>query len=71
MSKDEQIFRLYKLLDDIDTLDDAAKENDATFRAKCYIIQKQRHLVVTGSQADKLYDRFYDPTNNLSGKERE
>lgn len=63
MSKDEQIFRLYKLLDDIDTLDDAAKSNDKAFREHVRTIQKQRHLVVTNTQADKLYDRFYDPTD--------
>lgn len=34
MSKDEQIFELYKLLDDIDTLDDAAKDDHMAFRER-------------------------------------
>ena len=33
---------LWMLLDDIDTLDDGAKDNDALFRKACYKIQQKR-----------------------------
>lgn len=33
---------LWQLLDDIDTLDDACKDNDKLFRDKCYKIQQKR-----------------------------
>jgi hypothetical protein len=35
--------RLYNLLDDIDTLDDACKSNDAAFRKHAYERQQKRH----------------------------
>lgn len=37
-----KIQELWKLLDDIDTLDDACKDNDVEFRKKCYQIQQKR-----------------------------
>ena len=33
---------LWNLLDDIDTLDDAAKDDDTYFRKKCYELQQKR-----------------------------
>ncbi len=34
--------KLWNLLDDIDTLDDAARDNDVWYRKQAYIIQKKR-----------------------------
>ena len=48
---------LHKLLDDIDTLDDAAKGNDAAFRQSCYLIQRRRFEVST---TDGYEVRFFD-----------
>lgn len=40
--------RLWMLLDDIDTQDDASKSNDAHFRKFAYRIQQRRHAIITG-----------------------
>lgn len=36
---------LWKLLDDIDTLDDAARDDDVSFRKNCREIQRRRFEV--------------------------
>ena len=38
---------LWDLLDDIDTLDDACKEHDASFRKRAYAIQRRRYEIST------------------------
>lgn len=43
--KKDEVQTLWMLLDDIDTLDDAARENDAAFRKNCYEIQQKRWLI--------------------------
>ena len=43
---------LWMLLDDIDTLDDACKGNDAMFRKKCYEIQRKRFSIISGAAID-------------------
>jgi hypothetical protein len=63
MSKDKQIYRLWKLLDDIDTLDDAVKDNDKAFREHARTIQQKRREIVPESQVDELYNRFYGDDN--------
>lgn len=60
MSKYEQIFHLWKLLDDIDTLDDAVKENDKAFREHTRTLIKKRHTLIDSDDLDDLYARFYD-----------
>lgn len=49
-----QAVKLWKLLDDIDTLDDAIKSNDENFRKRCYAIQRKRFAVMSGEQYDAL-----------------
>jgi hypothetical protein len=44
--------RLWKLLDDIDTLDDAFREDDAGFRKAAYAKQRRRFEFMTGEQYD-------------------
>lgn len=41
---------LWRLLDDIDTLDDACKDNDASFRKHVYAVQQKRHYLIEGSE---------------------
>lgn len=41
--------KLWRLLDDIDTQDDASRSNDAHFRACVYEIQQKRHAILPGS----------------------
>ena len=55
---------LWKLLDDIDTLDDAAKSNDAEFRRRCYDIQRKRFAIMSGEQ----YDILRSQPHNGEGK---
>lgn len=44
--------RLWGVLDDIDTLDDAAREDDAAFRKRCYALQQLRHDILPGRHID-------------------
>jgi hypothetical protein len=63
MDSDEKIYRLWKLLDDIDTLDDAAKNDALALRNAVRVAQKKRWQVVGEAEIDKLYERFY-PANS-------
>ena len=47
--------RLWMLLDAIDTLDDACRDNDADFRLRCRAIQRQRFNIISGQQMDEWY----------------
>lgn len=44
--------KLWKLLDDIDTLDDAYRSDDKAFRIACYAKQRQRFSIISGEQFD-------------------
>jgi len=46
--------RLWQLLDDIDTLDDSCRDNDALFRERVREIQKRRHLYLTSLDGQTL-----------------
>jgi len=63
MSKDEQIYQLWKLLDDIDTLDDAVKSNDGVFRELTRNRVKKRHSIVPTDELDHLYSVYYGNTS--------
>lgn len=54
----EQAYRLWKLLDDIDTLDDACKGDDASFRKICYEMQRKRFEIMSGEEWDELRKQF-------------
>lgn len=43
---------LWALLDSIDTLDDAAKGDDALFRKRCYQLQRRRFAILSGASVD-------------------
>jgi hypothetical protein len=47
-----QAVRLWALLDDIDTLDDAARSDDAGFRKAAYAKQRQRFDIMSGEEWD-------------------
>ena len=51
------VVALWKLLDDIDTLDDACKGDNADFRNRCYEIQRKRFDIVSGEQFDILMEQ--------------
>ena len=48
------IIALWRLLDDIDTLDDACKSDDAVFRKRAYEIQRKRFDILSGEEFDRL-----------------
>ena len=48
----EKCVRLWKLLDHIDTLDDAIKQNDAEFRKAVYATQRKRFAIMCGDEFD-------------------
>lgn len=58
--KDRIIFELWKLLDDIDTMSDIAKDNDKMYRDKVQQIQRLRFNYLTEDQINDLYEKFYD-----------
>jgi len=66
MSTEQQVFELWRLLDDIDTLDDAVKSNDKAFREHTRTILKKRHKLITSFKLDELYDKYYNPPNKES-----
>jgi len=53
----ELVLNLWALLDDIDTVDDMAKENDKSYRSLVGMIHTKRHN--TGIVSDG-YNLFYD-----------
>lgn len=50
----EKLVKLWALLDDIDTLDDAAKGDDVCFRRAAYRVQQKRHQILHGDDWNKL-----------------
>lgn len=46
--------KLWMLLDDIDTLDDACRANDAAFRSHAREVQRKRFEILSGEQMDAL-----------------
>lgn len=51
---ERQAYLLWKLLDDIDTLDDACKDNDDLFRRSAYDVQQKRFDIMSGEEWDVL-----------------
>lgn len=47
--------QLWKLLDSIDTLDDACREHDAAFRKGAYGIQRRRFEFMSGEEVDATF----------------
>lgn len=54
----EKLYRLYALLDDIDTADDMAKGNDELYRNLVRHAQRERFNVLDEQETDALYDQF-------------
>lgn len=50
----ERMLRLWKLLDDIDTLDHMANDNDASFRLGVRRVQRKRFEILSGEEFDEL-----------------
>lgn len=56
------IYRLWKIIDDIDTISDVVKSNDKLYRKFVEDKQKERFKIVPEVVINELYERFYtDP----------
>jgi hypothetical protein len=60
VTAEQQRDALWTLLDDIDTLDDACKGDDAAFRKRCYELQQRRHGIVDGAYVDSATSAFME-----------
>lgn len=54
--------RLWKLLDDIDTLDDAAKVYDKAFRDAVRKVQRKRFEIIDGAEYEARLPKYGDAT---------
>lgn len=54
MTYAEKAAALWALLDDIDTLDDMAKGNDAGYREHARRIQQKRFQIMSGEEWDRI-----------------
>ena len=59
MEVEEKAFKLWKLLDDIDTLDDSCRENDELFRKLVYDMQRRRFEIIDIPEINELYEKYY------------
>lgn len=55
--------KLWMLLDDIDTLDDACRADDAAFRKHTRDTQRKRFNILSGEQMDVLLSSPLSPIN--------
>lgn len=60
VNKDELIFQLWRIIDNIDTFGDMAKSNDKAFRSLTEKEQRKRWEHASPEFIDHLYDKFYD-----------
>lgn len=59
ISDERRVYELFKLLDDIDTLDDAVKDNDKAFREHTRRIQRKRFDCIAEDDINLLYDKYH------------
>lgn len=58
--KDKLIYDLWKLLDDIDTASDSAREDDRYYRDRTEYLQRRRfYITLPKGYIDSLYDKYY------------
>lgn len=66
MDDKEVIYRLWRLLDNIDTYSDVAKSDDKLYRKLVEAEQKDRWLVLDQETVDDLYDKYYGKVAQLT-----
>jgi hypothetical protein len=64
-------FELWRLLDNIDTLDDAWREDDAGFRKSAYAMQRRRFQFLGTVDVDELYADYLAPLPDRNTTEAE
>ena len=57
--KEKAIYELWKIIDDIDTASDVAKNNDKFYRKLVEEYQAKRHQIVEEKYIDRLYEKYY------------
>lgn len=60
IDKDELIFQLWRIIDNIDTFGDMAKSDDKAFRAMTEREQKKRWNYASSEYVDHIYTKYYD-----------
>jgi hypothetical protein len=60
-------YQLWRILDNIDTAGDVAKDDDEAYRALVEKCQKKRWEVIDEREVQKLYDKFYIQEDGGSG----
>ena len=59
MEDSKKVYKLWKLLDDIDTASDIFKGDYKGFSKYVYRKQQLRHDIISSEDIDKLYDKYY------------
>lgn len=67
---EEAVYRLWKMLDDIDTASDMFKENYEGLSKYVYSIQQGRHDVITPQEVERLYEKFYKDEQKTAQRPR-
>jgi hypothetical protein len=72
VSKNKQIYELWKLIDDIDTATDAYKIDAAGFQRYTTRKIKERFIIVGNRKVEKLYNKYYpsQTTNTTTRNEQ-
>jgi hypothetical protein len=65
VTRDEQVFRLWRLLDDIDTLDDMCRFDDERFRDMAREVQRQRFAILSGEDFEELWRKYENPSDGM------
>src|SRR5690554_5484374 len=63
INRDELIFHLWRIIDNIDTFGDMAKSDDKAFRAMTEREQKKRWSHTSEDFVDYLYSQYYGVSN--------
>lgn len=60
---EEIIYKLWRIIDDIDTVSDIAKGNDSWYRHRVEELQRKRWDVLDEKTVDEIYNKFYNKIN--------
>jgi len=58
---EKMIFELFKIIDDVDTISDIAKDNMILYRALVQSSIEERWKHIEEKYVDELYEKYYTP----------
>lgn len=64
MNKDKLIYELFKIIDDIDTISDIAKDDMDLYRSLVQSSVEERWKYITEKEIDVLYEKYHIPLPN-------